>query len=179
MENRKRTDFFISDLHIGHENIIKFTHDDGSLIRPFSSMEDMETVIEENWNSVVTPKDRVFCIGDMIMKASKLKFLSRLNGEKVLIMGNHDVFRQDDYAKYFTGVLGVMRYRRQFVLSHVPAHPGSMDRWKYNIHGHLHQHNVRKEDGTIDPKYINVSAEQLNYTPISIDQLCEKYNIDQ
>lgn len=51
--------YYISDLHIGHKNIIRFDQ------RPFFDLEDMKQTIIKNWNSVVTFGDDVYVLGDM------------------------------------------------------------------------------------------------------------------
>ena len=50
--------YYISDLHLGHTNVIKFDK------RPFSNIEEMENKIIENWNSRVTKQDTVYILGD-------------------------------------------------------------------------------------------------------------------
>ena len=59
------------------------------------------------------------------------------------------------------------------VLSHVPIHPESLGRWGANVHGHLHHFRVMK-GGQIDPNYISVCMEQINYTPISLEDVKKK-----
>lgn len=81
------SEYFISDLHLGHDNIIRF---DG---RPFSDAEEMERVIVTNWNSRVTKSDTVYILGDFCWKAQDNEWerlLDSLTGNKVLIQGNHD-----------------------------------------------------------------------------------------
>lgn len=109
--------FFISDLHIGHENIIKFTEDSythgweivGDNIQMLignevyswkqiqvpKSMEEWKDRIKKNWNSKVKDKDHVYILGDLSMKNRSdlnevFQFLAELNGIKYLIPGNHD-----------------------------------------------------------------------------------------
>lgn len=79
---------YISDLHFGHKNIIRF---DG---RPFASVEEMEDKMVENWNSVVRQKDTTYILGDFCWSAKDdewIRIANRLNGAKVLIRGNHDL----------------------------------------------------------------------------------------
>ncbi len=78
--------FFISDTHFGHTNIIKYSS------RPFSSVEEMNEKMIENWNGLVKPEDEVFHMGDFaFLTYQKLKtVVRRLNGRKHLILGNHD-----------------------------------------------------------------------------------------
>lgn len=170
----------ISDTHFSHRGIVKFLNDDGSKTRPWDNTEEMDEALVENWNSVVRPQDRVYHLGDVVINRSALPILSRLNGEKILVMGNHDVFRREEYAEYFKEVRGVWMLDK-FVLSHIPLHHTSViERWEANIHGHLHSNRVMlpplKQDSylypeEIDPLYYSVCVEQINYTPISLDEL--------
>jgi calcineurin-like phosphoesterase family protein len=168
--------FFCSDHHFGHQNIIKFTRDNGDKLRSFNTLEHMQEYIIQKHNSVVQPGDKVYFLGDVCMTrtAEGLKILSRLNGEKILIRGNHDECKLSQYAEYFTDIRGVSN-RYGVVMSHVPIHPDSLERWGFNMHGHLHYKRVLLPNGHPDPRYINVSMEQLaDYTPLSLDELNRK-----
>ena len=78
---------YIADLHIGHANIIRFDN------RPFADVFQMEEVLIQNWNAVVQPGDTTYILGDLHWgKADEwLAFLKQLKGQKVLILGNHDL----------------------------------------------------------------------------------------
>ena len=54
--------FYISDLHIGHANVIKFDN------RPFKDVDEMFEILVRNWNSIVTKEDTVYILGDFIWK---------------------------------------------------------------------------------------------------------------
>jgi|ERR1700722_3415176 len=77
---------FISDTHFGHANIIKYSK------RPFSSVEEMNRKLIENWNARVAPDDIVWHLGDFaFMKPDQfMRLLERLNGRKHVVLGNHD-----------------------------------------------------------------------------------------
>jgi calcineurin-like phosphoesterase family protein len=78
--------FFTSDLHLGHSNIIKYAS------RPFADVPTMNEALINNFNSCVTKDDITYFVGDVVMGPRKenLKLVSRLNGKKILILGNHD-----------------------------------------------------------------------------------------
>lgn len=81
--------FITSDLHFGHHNILKYN----AKTRPFSSIEEMDEALIQHWNSVVSPKDTVYNLGDITFyhNFEKVKnILNRLNGKHILIFGNHD-----------------------------------------------------------------------------------------
>lgn len=172
--------FFISDTHFGHKNIINFKRNDNTPLRPFDSVEEMDDVLVENWNKVVNQKDTVYHLGDVVINRKSLSTLDRLNGRKVLIKGNHDIFKLKDYAKYFDDIRAYkVMPAHGIICSHIPIHPDSLARWEFNIHGHLHANNVKIVDAPLDindSRYINVSVEQINYTPISFNEILDKIN---
>lgn len=162
--------FLISDTHLGHRNICTFLDNNGNKIRPWDDVNEMDEAIITNWNSAVRPKDRVYLLGDAVINRRCLHLLGRLNGRIRLIMGNHDIFRASEYLQYVDD-LKASWVLDGFILTHTPVHSKSLSRWRGNIHGHLHQNFVLTDTGERDPRYINVCCEQINYTPISFDDL--------
>lgn len=174
--------FLIADTHFGHKGVCEFLNNDGNKLRPFNDVNEMDEVLVKNWNLVVNSKDKIYVLGDVVINRKSLKTLSRLNGEKVLIKGNHDIFRINEYLEYFKDVRGTHKLD-SYILSHIPIHPDSIARWASgNIHGHLHSNNVKKIDEykqeVIDDRYICVSVEQINYTPIAYEELKKLHNKD-
>lgn len=153
------TTYFIGDTHFGHENIWKFQPEQ----RPFASTEEHDEELIRRWNSEVKDADTVYVMGDFAFN-TRLPIAGRLQGKKRLVLGNHDTKPTADYMLYFERLYGMFGYK-EFLLSHMPVHPSQFERWEYNIHGHLHSNTLD------DPRYINVSAEQINLTPISIDEI--------
>lgn len=160
--------FIVSDTHFGHKNILTFTGEDGKLIRPFSSVEEMDELMIENWNKTVSSKDKIYHLGDVVINRRCLPILDRLNGRKVLVKGNHDIFKLDDYIKYFYDIRGYHILDR-LILSHIPLHEDSMNRFRGNVHGHLHRRKLE------DKRYLNVAMEQINFTPIDFEEVREYY----
>lgn len=171
--------FFISDLHFGHENVLKFEIEEGILLRPeFHSIEEMDMTIIENWNSIVGPTDKVYVLGDVCFNKKKMRYFSIMNGTKILIKGNHDHESIREYIKYFKDIRGVHHLNLdgfKCVLTHVPIHPMCLERWGINIHGHLHNNNITEphQGYRKDPRYFNVSVEQplIRYTPIRLSAI--------
>lgn len=167
------TRFFISDTHFGHRNLLNFKRPNGRPLRekpdctPFISIEEMNEFLIKNWNSVVGPNDIVYHCGDVALQSPNLDILYELKGQKRLILGNHDNQDISQYAKHFTRLNGAFAYDK-FILTHIPVHNSQLERWAHNIHGHLHAHKME------DAHYINVSVEQINYTPISLDELKQR-----
>lgn len=156
--------FFIGDLHLGHTNIMSFGQRSH-----FETIDDHDVGIMENWNRVVTRQhDLVYVLGDVAMTVESLDLLRAFNGRKILIMGNHDTFDTQVYLKYFERVCAFQKKYHGMVFTHIPIHPQEMRfGWKWNIHGHIHALN----QGVSDPRYINVNADWVNLTPVSLEEL--------
>lgn len=154
--------FFIADTHFGHENILKFKVD-GHPLRPFKSLTEMHVVMIDNWNRVVSPRDKVYHLGDVAFTREGLDLLGLLNGKKRLVRGNHDLFKLSSYRKHFVEVYGV-RQIDGYWLTHVPMHPSCLVKAKGNIHGHLHGRSIPDRG-----EYLCTSVENINYTPISFE----------
>ncbi|MHB8287785.1 MAG: hypothetical protein ACYDEY_00830 [Acidimicrobiales bacterium] len=80
------TAYFTADLHLGHQNIIKYCG------RPFHSVGEMNAVLVANWNAVVSPHDTVHILGDVAMgrREESMPLIGQLAGHKILYPGNHD-----------------------------------------------------------------------------------------
>lgn len=165
--------YFIGDTHFSHKNIIEFE----KYYRPFTNVDEMNEELIKRWNSVVKPADKVYHLGDFCFGRKNVAIAGRLNGHKRLILGNHDHYPAAEYLQYFEELYGVWNYKK-CVLSHVPIHPAHVpDRWWINIHGHLHSREVTKVaygKDVPDERYFNVSAERINLTPISWDEIYEQ-----
>jgi len=162
--------YFISDTHFGHWFAVWFWK------RPFKNIKEMNTALINNWNSRIKNEDIVIIVGDFFA-GNKLfckYLLKNLNGEKILIKGNHDFkFR---YEKLL-GSNDIKIYNRMefsiddnhFILTHKPV------RWipdnSINIHGHHHRKLIPskyKKD-----KYFNVAVDHNEYKPISLEEIVE------
>jgi calcineurin-like phosphoesterase family protein len=159
--------FVISDTHFGHANILSFKKQDGSPVRNFSCVEEMDQYIVDKWNSVIRPQDHVYHLGDVSMKRPDLETVSRCNGHKRLVRGNHDIFRTKDYLKYFDEIYA-SRVLDGLIFTHIPIHPESLGRFRANVHGHVHNNAPA---GFFGPRYFNVSVEVIDYTPVSLEDL--------
>lgn len=158
--------FVISDLHFGHANALLFKTQEGKPLRPFSSVEEMDETIIDNWNRVVKPNDKVAVLGDCVINKKHLPTLARLNGNKSLVMGNHDMMSIADISKYFYKVYGAKSHDTT-IFTHIPVHTNQFERFTASVHGHLHSHYVMNPDGTRDYRYFNVSCDcdDMNFTP--------------
>lgn len=166
--------FFCSDHHFHHQNILTFKRSDGSPLRVFSNVEDMNEHMVAKHNQRVRPGDKVYFLGDVTMarNARGLEILRRMNGEKVLIKGNHDLCSSQQYLEHFKDIRAVHQFDGM-ILSHIPLHPASLGRWGVNVHGHTHANRVLVENTQVpDLRYFCVCVEQLdNYTPVSLEEI--------
>jgi calcineurin-like phosphoesterase family protein len=114
--------FFTSDWHIGHENSLKFDK------RPFKDLADMHRVLINNYNSSVKEDDVCYFLGDVgLTKGDEIKeVISKLNGTKVLVLGNHDGGSNAMYQCGFDVVINsasLVIAKELVTLSHCPL-PG-------------------------------------------------------
>lgn len=158
-----------ADHHFGHPNIIKFLRDDGSKLRPFDTIEEHDETIIKNHNNIVGPSDRVYLLGDVCITRRSVRTLSRLQGRLVLVKGNHDIFKAKEYLEFVDDIRSYVVQKdgegNKVIMSHVPIHPDSLDRFGTNIHGHMHYNSVKD-----DPRYVCVSLEHTDYKPIEVHQ---------
>lgn len=160
----------ISDTHFNHTNILKFKDYKGMYFRGhlFQTVEEMNERMVENWNAVVKEQDIVYHLGDVYMtnRANAVDLLSRLNGRKRLVLGNHDQLTEGVLHKFFQKIT-VWRMWPEFKLlfTHIPVHPDNLRGYR-NVHGHIHQNNSPGLD-----EYVNVCVEKTDYTPVNIEEL--------
>lgn len=178
--------FLTSDTHFGHLGVCRFTREDGvTKLRPWDDPEAMDEEMIRRWNETVRPADKVYHLGDVVIYRRALKTLSRLNGDKVLIRGNHDIFRDDEYREYFRE-LRAYHVLNGMILSHIPVHEASLGRFGVNIHGHLHASRVKRARGVDaktgavlystenDVRYHCVCVEQTDFRPILLEDVYKR-----
>ena len=148
------TDYVTGCTHFGHENIIKLAN------RPFETVQEMDAALIENWNATVRPADTVYHLGDFAFRgAPGATYLEQLNGNVVLLQGNHD---PKSWGQHY---LTVRCNRVRAVLFHYPIE--EWDGWyKGNVHLHCHTHSPDFHSGE---RRGNVSVEATNYTPMRIE----------
>jgi calcineurin-like phosphoesterase family protein len=174
--------FVISDPHFGHQRILTFTDEKGELFRKFSSVEEMNETIIDNWNKTVNKGDTVYVLGDMTW--DREWFITnwpRLNGKKKLTPGNHDDIKWLSKGNFFKDI-NLWYYFRdlEVVLTHVPIALWREPhvKYKYNIHGHTHANDVIFNDYTRDTRYFNACVEKINYTPVHLEEAVAKLKKD-
>jgi calcineurin-like phosphoesterase family protein len=166
----------ISDTHFRHAAILTFKDYAGKPPRSgFTDVDHMDEVMIDNWNSVVKPNDTVYHLGDVLFGMDKDVWLAenmpKLNGRKELVLGNHD--NPKFLAPYFRSInLWVDFSEIGLVMTHTPLHPQTLneshrfgDKGILNVHGHIHS------NPSPEGPYRCVSVEQINYTPINMEEL--------
>ena len=171
--------FLIGDTHFLHDNIIKYCD------RP----EDHEERMIRNWNLLVSEMDTVIHLGDVAagIKGREDKLIDifdQLNGNKILIRGNHD----HKSAKFYKEKLGFEDVCEYMIMGdvlfyHYPLRINEYssekeiinitrtkklaeeNNIKHIVHGHVHQRTTDLKN------HYNVSVEAINYSPIEINQL--------
>jgi len=169
--------YVISDSHFNHWNINRYTK------RRFSNLEQMNSTLIGKWNKVVRPNDIIINVGDVIFTKGESeeikKVIKKLNGRKILVMGNHD---RKSMAFYLSNGFDFVceKFTWQFnnhrlLFLHNPNNIIARDYRDYNfiIHGHWHNKGkfVRKRGKC---RIVNVSTEQLNHIPINLVTLINK-----
>jgi len=166
--------YLIGDTHFGHGNIIRFCN------RPYTSVKEMTGALIANWNSVVNHEDTVYHLGDVGHRASGgylRGIMAQLNGTKILIRGNHDKGQEHMANLGFAAVLekAVIRHiTSNYLLQHYPIRGNALreileeNEFAGLIHGHVHNNDG---DDIYNGFAMNVSAEVIDYTPISLDVL--------
>jgi calcineurin-like phosphoesterase family protein len=173
--------FLVSDTHFGHAGVCRFTRNDGvTKLRPWTDPAEMDEAMVKAWNERVRPNDKVYHLGDVVINRKALPILNRLNGDKVLIRGNHDIFKDEDYTPYFRSLRGY-HVMNGMILSHIPVHPESLGRFGVNIHGHLHANRVMRSlavcgrTDVVDTRYHCVCVEQTpDFAPILFEDVIKR-----
>lgn len=175
LDQNKRL-FFISDLHLMHENIIKYCD------RPFKNAREMTERLIENWNSVVTDDDQIIFLGDFICGCKNPKIVSEeiyecLNGEKHFIRGNHDtddkISEKIPWYKNSENVYRTHYNGYDLIMSHYPFEFRKIMPLANALYISGHTHNTSFVID-INIKAVNVSSEAVNYTPILFDDILKR-----
>lgn len=168
--------YYTSDLHLCHENIIRLCN------RPYKTIEEMNEDLINRWNKKVKPNDVVYVLGDFFFKQQDSKYVSsvlkRLNGEKILIKGNHDQFLKTlgNIYYYFKEVTDYKRIQdngKQVILFHYPIEEwDGYFRGSYHLYGHVHN----SDNGTVSVKKnrFNVGVDVNDFEPKTLDELIER-----
>lgn len=162
--------WFTSDTHFGHENILKYSN------RPFNTIEDMDKTLIRNWNARVQPEDTIFFLGDFCFNISSSfkNYWYALNGTKIMIKGNHD-----HHNGVNTPILDmtIKLGGETMLLIHRPSDVGVFD-GKLVLCGHVHNawkfdRRYIEKDFHID--FVNVGVDVWGFRPININEIMDEY----
>lgn len=174
--------WFTSDTHFGHRNIIELSK------RPFGSMEEHDEKLIENWNSRVARQDTVYHLGDFALApvAFSIPILRKLNGNKILVFGNHDhktikKNRGGEIGSLFGSMHDIHEIKvpdsaisggkRRIVMCHFPMMSwNQMHRGSWMLHGHCHG----SLPADMSKLRLDVGVDCWNYMPVHLDQLREE-----
>lgn len=154
-----------SDLHFGHENIIRYTH------RPFASVEAMDAALYAAWEETVGNHDPLVFIGDMAMRSAVAEHTwarvrAAAGAPKHLVFGNHDLTGGGELRVHgFDAVSAALCIDGDppLLCTHMPL--AAVPAGCVNVHGHTHDEPPRATP------HINVSVEQLAYRPIALGRV--------
>lgn len=170
---------YIADLHFGHEKVIGFDN------RPFTSVAEMDAEMIKRWNESANKRDEIYIVGDFAYRSDHEYswYLSKLNGKKHLIIGNHDyrILKDEKAQSYFESIhhmISVKDDNREVILFHYP-----ILEWKgyfrgsLHIFGHIHEASHRMYDYICNqPNMLNAGASIIDYRPATLQELIH-YNL--
>lgn len=166
--------YFTSDLHLGHENIIRLCN------RPFSSVEEMDATLIENWNQDIRQNDTVYILGDLMFRNKRPPedYLRQLKGKKHLIIGNHDRKRVKhcDLPQFFESVTNlnfISDGQRQMALCHYPMMSWPHMQKAYMVHGHIHANTDAEYWPLIalNDRMLNAGVDVNGFKPVCFDEM--------
>lgn len=187
--------YFTADLHLGHRNIIDYSH------RPFRDADDMNFALIERWNEAVSDDDEVVVLGDFAMGriSETLPLTARLHGRKVLLTGNHDrcwsghgkgvdtareMYIDAGFDEIWQGEVSLELSGRSVLACHFPYRGDShdhdryvahrpVDRGAWLLHGHVH------DKWKVNDRMINVGVDVWDYRPVAELDLLELMTAEQ
>lgn len=172
--------YFISDTHFYHKSIIPYCN------RPFSSIENMNKKLIDNWNNTILDSDTIYFLGDFSFTNTEMtkEICNQLKGYKIIIRGNHDRDRgeiswknigfqevlNNPHKLYYIDKKSNLRY---IILSHEPQYINDNE---FNLHGHIHDTLLSSEYPDMNSNnHLCVCVEKINYRPISFETIQKEY----
>ena len=167
-----------SDSHFNHIAILGYEPTRQTHLGA-SNVEQMNQKLIENALSAVPEHATLIHCGDYAM--GKDDFYLKFPFKHILVKGNHDKSHLRMSGQGFDEVYSWQTFYEtygalqvgdlSFVLTHKPLDYEkfpAMDRHTHNIHGHLHSYS------SPSPRHICVSVEQINFTPISLQEIVNR-----
>lgn len=160
--------YFISDLHLGHFNIIRYCK------RPFETLQQMDLTLIRNWNTRIQDEDTVFFLGDFCMKKSSEApegktyeyYRKQLKGNIIFITGNHD---KNNGTKSIIESMVIKYGGQRIYLTHNPQF--AKKEFAINFVGHVHEKWKFRQMDNSKTVMINLGVENWKYMPVTINEI--------
>lgn len=174
--------FYIADLHFGHKNIINLDH------RPWDDLESMESDLIARWNERVTDNDDVYILGDFCIQNEEdwIRILKALNGNKHIIIGNHDFKNYPDsilelLAEPPQRMMGLVDNGHEVILCHYPILVYRHDKYPEVVMLYGHVHNTIEDEAVrvgirATKEYLANSTPSYDYQGNLHNVWCGNYN---
>lgn len=157
--------YVTADHHNHHDPIIEMCN------RPFRTGHQMHKEMIRRYNEKVTDSDTAYFIGDYSLSKDKepiRRLLEKMNGQKHLILGNHDYLDPFIYTEIgFISVHTSLEIKTEFgdfILVHDPA-ISQIDRSKRFLCAHIHNLFI------ILKNCLNVGVDAHDFYPLSIKRI--------
>lgn len=173
--------YFTSDLHFNHKNVIEYSN------RPFSSVDEMNEILINNWNSTVAKTDTIYILGDFSFGSDEFtkKLIETLNGNKIWVLGNHD--RNPKHRNLYVGNSNYRELtvkfgsnRQHIVMCHYAFRTWNRSHYgSWNLYGHSHgslkpvgkQLDVGVDATRHYHEWFGIDSGVKPYSPVSVDQI--------
>lgn len=185
--------YYISDTHFGHKGVLAFDN------RPFLTTTEMECEMIQRWNAKVKKNDTVYILGDFCWdkESEWIRILNALNGNKALILGNHDLKQMSVNLKHkfqdITHYKEITDNGRKVIMSHypMPFYKSDYNPNVYHLYGHVHntveehwmqelkqmiEKNDTRTSGKHKLQYYNCWCGFYNYGPATLDEIVNRFN---
>lgn len=179
---------FMSDLHYGHDNVIRFDK------RPFKGVDEMNTFLEKELVEKIRPEDTLIDLGDLFWKCTEQEMMDVLGKipakRKIKVMGNHDkwpTYQSGKLGKYFNLVCDQLDIRVEHLgtryeisLCHYPMvswnkKPGGAWMVHGHNHGNIDDYNHRSPDLRVDVSYGGTLAKEVGSFLVSFEDLLRHF----
>lgn len=157
-----------SDLHLDHENILKFRTCAQGLVK---TVDEYNSLILDNIRYSVNKRDTLMVLGDVAFTVEALMKLNQIKcNNKILYLGNHDIqgaIKMEHLMQVFDKIYSLKSYKNIW-MSHAPVHPDEIRKKRGCVHGHTHEHVIQ------DYRYINVCLDRTNLKPVPTQDVIDR-----
>jgi len=155
--------YFTADTHFNHHHVIRYDK------RPWKTIDEMQEALICIWNTIVRKGDTVYHLGDFAFKNNWVPILEKLNGNKHLILGNHDTPNRESVKKFITTshIKRISYEKQKIVLCHYPMYTWQgKEKGAWHLYGHCHGNSKYNLKNTLE-----VGCMLHGYRPISFDEV--------